>query len=63
MWMQADAEGTLKGTPKYLSPEENFDYMKGRDKTKTDFCKSDVYSMGLTIIFGCLMKGPFEKEG
>ena len=60
--VDSDAGGTLKGTPKYLSPEENFDYLSGLDKTYADFFKSDVYSMGLTIIYAILMKGPFDKE-
>lgn len=56
----ADAEATLKGTPKYLAPEINYELMHDLAKSKTDVFKSDVYSMGLTIIFSILIKGPFD---
>ena len=58
-------EGTVIGTPFYLSPELLQAHMKHQHLTNYNPFKSDVYSLGLVILEFCCLRRPergFEKE-
>jgi len=53
-------ESTLRGTPTYLSPEENVEYLNGSQMLQeNNIYKSDIYSIGLTLLYANLGKHPF----
>ena len=62
--IDVNEEGTIRGTPKYFSPETNYVFLNGQEKIKEEYnpYKSDVYSLGLTIIYANLLKIPFGKN-
>ena len=52
---------TVTGTPFFLSPELKRKYMammNGTDTTEYDPYKSDVYSLGLTVVFMAILRQP-----
>jgi len=57
-------EGTLRGTPRNLSPEANYEYLNGGEKLFNEYnpYKSDVYSIGLTLLYANFGYLPFPMK-
>lgn len=63
--VQFDDDNTIRGSPMFFSPELNHFHMNkvgSVDSNKLDPHKSDVYSLGLTMLYANFGESPFQKN-
>ena len=62
--MGVGEEGTLRGSPPYLSPEANFKHFSRVQQLTDEYnpFKSDIYSIGLTLLFCNCGSSPFFDQ-
>ena len=62
LFIDKEGTGTIKGTKEYLAPEVNILFREGKTRIQENYDshKSDIYSLGLVILYSNLKKLPFE---
>ena len=54
----ASVQSTLVGTPLYMSPRLREGLAKGLEQVQHNVYKSDMYSLGVTMVYVCILRAP-----